>query len=105
MISDLTSRKERRYKLQYYAPQRSNKTLRVNALLDFFSVPFEPGHGFWERHAGRLDILMFDARKSYMAMVRKYHEAGTHPDAAMLKKVNGAWEQLQIAMRKHGVEC
>jgi hypothetical protein len=84
------------------------KSIHIQTLLPFFGVPCDlPRHGanFWTRYAGSLDAMFFDARKNYMAMVRKYHEAGSSPDGERLAHVNALWQQLEKAMRKHGVEC
>ena len=106
-LSDHDIKIPNRFKRKRHA-KLPRKSIHIQTLLPFFGVPCDTprhGAGFWERYSGSLDAMFFDARKNYMAMVRKFHEAGTSPDSERLAHVNALWQQLVKAMRKHGVEC
>ena len=80
--------------------------VKVTGLLSFFGVEVGSSKDarFWEAHRGQLDVLYFDARKGYMAMVRRLHPdtGGSQADAERLAQVNAAWARLEDAFRKHG---
>jgi len=80
---------------------------RIETLLTFFGVVVEADRtsNFWSRHRGSLDVIYFDARRNYLAMVRRFHPDGRPGNEAEIRKANAAWALLQTAMRKHGVEC
>lgn len=80
---------------------------RIPWLLEFFGVVLDDAwrrRGFWQTYEGRLDVLHFEARKGYMAMVRRLHPdtGGSQADAERLAQVNAAWARLEDAFRKHG---
>lgn len=77
---------------------------RVEWLLEFFGVVLEGKRKgrFWWHYAGRLDVLHFEARKGYMAMVRRLHPDSGAGDAERMARVNAAWGRLEGAFRRHG---
>lgn len=84
--------------------------MRPEMLLTFFGVEYvsrRVSGTFWDRHSGQLHLLYYDARKGYLAMVRKLHPDGNNAaaDHERMALVNDAWRRLESLMRRHGVEC
>jgi len=83
------------------------KFVRVEFLLRFFGVEINPDRNsvsFWGRPRTELGVLLYDAKRGYLEMAKRYHpDAGNGEGSGKMAKINDAWKRLETAFQKHGI--